>query len=149
MKQYDDITYERKLLGSPAILWPFLSQSMLWSTWFAKTESELALDKEFALLLTYFPSDNSALWQGKIRHIKNQIMIEFSLYNLELSLETQVRFFVKQNNENLILSIQQSGFTSDSFWQGLKVRKERKRLLSFWEKALHKLEYQLELKLKG
>ncbi|NIZ40059.1 hypothetical protein PVA45_00805 [Entomospira entomophila] len=149
MKQYDDIIYERKLLGSPAIVWPFLSNSGLWETWFAKTESDLELGKEFALLLTYFPSDNSALWQGKVHQIKNQIMIEFALYNLELSMETQVRFFVKQNNENLLLSIQHSGFTAESFWQGLKVRKERKRLMIFWEKALHKLEYQLELKLKG
>jgi uncharacterized protein YndB with AHSA1/START domain len=147
MTTLPDIYMERKLMGSPAILWPLLSCAEGWSLWFAQTTTDINLKTPFTLDITYFPTEKQASWQGQLLQSKNQIFVEFSLALPDLQQKTVVQFFVKQNNDDLLINIKQTGFTAEGLLHKLKVSSEVKRLSTFWNKALHKLEYQMESRL--
>ncbi|NIZ19364.1 hypothetical protein [Entomospira culicis] len=147
MATLENIDCAQTLLGSPAILWPLISHQENWALWFAQTSSDLVVGKPFDLTITYFPTEETNIWQAEIRHIKEQVALEFTLNQPDLALQTSVKFFIRQNNDTIFLTVQQSGFQYEGFLHALKIRKERKRLLKFWQKALLKLQYQVERRL--
>lgn len=139
-----NIYHQRTILGSPEMLWPLLSQSELWRLWLGDTDQDIALHSSFSLTTTYLPDNKKTIWYGEVTQTKSQIFIEFTLQNSQLKQNTTVRFFIKQNNGNMLLEVTQTGFSGKNFLNTLILIREIRRINAFWIKALNKLEYYIE-----